>query len=70
MSDFVPIPIVCTRFNVDGFTLYVYAYRRVSKEEGHMALELYKKQHRVSVLPKNGFGKVFTQFGSNPADGI
>lgn len=34
MQDYIEMPSVVTPFKVGGFTLYVYAYRRLSPREG------------------------------------
>lgn len=70
MSDFIPTPDVLTTVRVGGFTLYVYAYRRLTRAECKQAVSMYLQQTRLKHLPSHGSGKVYTIIGSNPADDL
>lgn len=70
VPDYIPSPTVRTYFKIGGFVLCVCAYLHISKSEGRIALEMYKRQHHLSFLPKHGYGKVFANFGNNPTDSI
>lgn len=70
MPDHIPAPDVETRVHVGGFTLLVYAYRHLTPTEGRLAVSEYMRQQNLKKLPSTGSAKVFTLFGSNPADDL
>lgn len=70
MSDFIPGPDVVTTVRVGGFTLYVYAYRRLTQVECKQAVSMYMRQNRLKRLLAQGSGKVYTIIGNNPADDL
>ena len=44
MQDYMEMPDVVTPFKIGGFTLYVYAYRRLSPREGAEMVRQYLMQ--------------------------
>lgn len=63
MQDHIEMPSVVTPFKVGGFTLYVYAYRRLSPREGAEMVRQYLMQKKLRKLPKSGSGKLITVIG-------
>lgn len=70
MSDFIHKPNVVTTVKVGGFTLYVYAYRRLTRAECLRAVAVYLQQARLKHLPARGSAKIYTIIGSNPLDDL
>lgn len=63
MQDYIEMPNVVTPFKVGDFTLYVYAYRRLSPHEGVEMVRQYLMQKKLRKLPKSGSGKLITVIG-------
>ena len=70
MGDKIPLPPVKTAVKIGNFTLDVYAYRRLTKAECRLAVDMYKSQKRIGKLPASGSAICVTQFGYDPADDI
>ena len=70
MSDHISVPNIATSVKIGGFTLNVYAYRRLTPAECKLALSQYMKHQNIKKLPASGTGKVFTLFGCNSEDGL
>lgn len=56
-------PNVVTEIHVGGFTLYAYAYRKLTKQECYLAVRRYMAQRKLRNLPASGSAKVVTSFG-------
>lgn len=63
MQDYYEMPDVVTTFKIGDFTLYIYAYRRLSPREGTEMVRQYLMQNRLKKLPKSGSGKLITVIG-------
>lgn len=63
MQDYFEMPGVVTTFKIGDFTLYVYAYRRLSPREGTEMVRQYLMQNKLKKLPKSGSGKLITVIG-------
>lgn len=70
MPDFIRKPNVVTTVKAGGFTLYVYAYRSLTKAECLRAVAVYLQQTRLKRLPTRGSAKIYTIIGSNPLDDL
>ncbi len=62
MEDF-SIPNIKTTIRIGGFTLYAYAYRKLSKSECNLAVQQYLRNCKLKAIPKSGSGKIITIFG-------
>lgn len=63
MSDRIPKPTVLTSVRLKGFTLNVYAYRILTKEEGKQALHQWLVANNRKFAPKTGVCEYYTIFG-------
>lgn|GEM_PF-2735383 len=70
MADRITGPSVLTRLKIGGFTLNVYAYRVLTKQESMRAVALYMQQKHIKALPSHGSASLFMQFGSDPSAGV
>lgn len=70
MSDNLQLPPVVNKVISGGFTLYVYAYRRLTKDELILSVAKYMANKHIKKLPSSGSAKLITTFGHNPEDGI
>ncbi len=60
----LPMPDVVTPIQIGDFTLYAYAYRKLTKSEQRFALKQYLRKFKLKSVPKSGSGKVITIIGS------
>lgn len=70
MSDNLQLPPIENKIISGNFTLYAYAYRRLTKNELMLAVSKYMADKHIKNLPATGSAKLITMFGSNPADNI
>lgn len=56
-------PTVVTEIHVGGFTLYAYAYRKLTQEECYQTVRNYMRSHKLRRLPTSGYAKAITVFG-------
>lgn len=66
----IPKPTVKNTIQINGFTLYVYSYRPLTRAECCYVRDTYKQQKHIKKFPASGYAKVFTLFGYNPEDGL
>lgn len=57
------IPDVKSTVKIGGFTLYVYAFRPITKTEARLAAGMWLKASKKRKVPKSGSGEVVTIFG-------
>lgn len=70
MSDRMPMPQVKNVIVSGKFTLNVYAYRSLSRNELLMAVAMYKRDKHIKKLPASGSAQYVTLIGYNPVDDI
>lgn len=70
MNDNLQLPSVENKIISGNFTLYVYAYRRLTKNELMLSVAKYMNDKHIKKLPTSGSAKLITTFGSNPTDDI
>ena len=70
MSDRMPMPQVKNVIVSGKFTLNVYAYRSLSRNELLMAVAMYKRDKHIKKLPTSGSAQYVTLIGYNGADDI
>ncbi len=63
MSDFIPKPSVVSDVKIGNFTLYVYAYRKITPTEAKESARTFLKKSKFKKFPKNGSGKIVTTYG-------
>ena len=62
MSDY-PIPDVATVCHIGGFTLTIYAFRKVTPDEARITAAKWLNNAHLSSFPKSGSGIAYTNFG-------
>jgi len=60
------MPNIETKIKIGNFSLSVFAYRKLTKNECIISCRMYLKQKHLKTFPKSGSGKVITHFGSDP----
>ena len=70
IMDHIPEPTVKNIIRINGFTLYAYSYRPLTRAECCIARDMYKQQTHIKKFPTSGSGKIFTLFGYNPEDDL
>lgn len=70
MNDRIPMPQVNNIVVSGKFTLNIYAYRSLTRNELLMAVAMYKREKHIKKLPASGSAKFVTLIGYNPADDI
>lgn len=60
----LPTPNIVTKVKIENTTFEIYAYRKLSKSECHLAIRQYLQQKRLTVVPKNQKIKIITIIGS------
>ncbi len=65
MSD-LSMPNIKTTIKIGNFTLYAYAYRKLTESECKIALQEYLQKTKLKSVPKSGSGKIITIIGSIP----
>ena len=63
MDSDMPLPNIQNEVRAGDFTLYVYAYRKLTDSELKYSAGLWLKQSRKKRFPKSGSGKLITTFG-------
>lgn len=62
VSD-MSMPNVKTTICIGNFTLYAYAYRKLTESECKLAVRQYMKKAKLKSVPKNGSGTIVTIIG-------
>lgn len=70
MSDRIPMPQVKNVIISGKFTLSVYAYRSLTRNELLMAVAMYKREKHIKKLPASGSAKYVTLIGYNQSNDI
>lgn len=70
MNDRTPMPQVRNVVVSGKFTLNIYAYRKLTRNELLIAVAYYKREKHLKKLPATGSAKYITLIGYNPLDGI
>ena len=70
MNDKMAMPQVKNIVVSGKFTLNIYAYRRLTRNELLMAVAMYKREKHIKKLPASGSAKYVTLIGYNPTDDI
>lgn len=65
MADTLEMPDVRNEARIGGFTLYVYAYRKLTEDELKASAFQWLAQSRRKNFPKSGSAKMFTLFGAH-----
>jgi len=60
----ISMPKIKTIICVGNFTLYAYAYRKLTKAECKLALQQYLRKSKLKSIPKSGSGTLITIIGS------
>ena len=63
MDDYLPAPDIVNVVRQGNFTLYVYAYRTLTREELLICAANWLKQCRRKRFPRKGSAKFITTFG-------
>lgn len=63
MSDHAPVPNVKNIMRVGDFTLYVYAFRRLSERELRQSAARWLQENRRRTFPKTGEASMITIYG-------
>ena len=66
MSDSIPSPSVKTELRQGDFTLVIYAYRGLSRQETLKLAAEWLKSHHRKTFPLKGTATVHTMIGFDP----